>query len=139
MTHNTLWQVSLNNGETCQEGKGSYKEIEGESSPWQKLMAYIDAHSLDITSLSLRTKDGRTFNLPSAGNNPRFAMLDTLEKPRGYKMFRAVGQDIMRTDNKVISEEKYTVIEAQLKGLKLQIWVSEQNTDNAWSFVVRSK
>ena len=125
MTHTVRWQVSLNNGETCQEGRGAFEDIEGEASPWQKLQAYIDANGLRITALSLRTSDGRTFNLPSAGNNPRFAIVDIAEKPVKFAMFRALGQDVQNNKD-VVSEDLFTVIEAQYeKGLKSQIWVDE--------------
>lgn len=141
-THNVLWQVSLSNGETHQEGSISFPEIEGELSPWQKLLQYLKTGGkqgespLAITSLSLFTVDGRTFNVPSSGNNPRFQAFRVMEKPQGYKMFRAVASERNMTKNgEIINDrevDKYTVAAAVYDMYELQIWVDEHDTKNCW-------
>ena len=129
------WSVSLSNGETLYEEKGEYTTLQGQLSPWQKLLKYIQEKGLKITSLSLYTERGQRFNLPSAGKNPKFKEFTDAEKPISYRMFRKAGLDI--NNNKVESEERFTVIETTYSNnKKLQIWVSEQNPDISWSVLI---
>jgi len=140
--HRINWQVSLSNGETCYEGKGAFEEIPNQLSPWQKLLRYMGEGGFFITSLSLFTDDGRTFNLPSAGKNPKFAMLNKAEKPIDYKMFRAYAREAsLNKENKFeqSGEDLFTVAEAIYKDYSLQIWVDEHNTKNCWSLVITNK
>ncbi|RKZ11024.1 hypothetical protein DRQ25_00765, partial [Candidatus Fermentibacteria bacterium] len=116
------------------EEKGEYTTIAGELSPWQRLLKHIQENNLTITSLSLCTKEGRRFHLPSAGNNPRFKAFVEAEKPASYKMFRQIGVDIM--NGKAGSQELYTVIEAFYnENFGLQIWVCEK-TGHSWSLIL---
>lgn len=125
------WFVSLSDGQTLFEGKGDYKVIKGELSPWQRLLKTLDKRR--ITSLSLYTDDGKRFNLPSAGKNPKFKVFADAEMPESYNFFRKAGSDIM--EGQVQNYEVYTVIEAIYKDKKLQLWVSEANPDNCWTLV----
>jgi hypothetical protein len=128
--HNILWKVSLSNGETIHESIGLYKKIEGDLSPWNKLLKYCDENDLVITSLSLWSRKGKTYNLPSSGKQPRFRFFIEAEKPVAYKMFRAYSSDSYG------DYEHYTVAEAEYTdGKKLQIWVDEKNTNNSWVLV----
>jgi hypothetical protein len=131
-THNVRWAVSLSNGDTVYEEKGDYQTIDNELSPWQRLVKFIEENKLHITSLALYTEDGRRFNLPSAGNNPRFKAFDESKKPIIYKMFRRIGFDVIGKDQK---EEIFTIAQAEYEdGVKLQVWVDEQNF-NSWTLV----
>lgn len=134
-THTVRWIASLNNGETYHEEKGDYKTIEGELSPWQRLQKYIQEKGLRITSLGLQTAySERTYNLPSAGANPRFKAFEDAPKPVEYKMYRRAGVDIM--NGQAHNEEVYTVAEATYgDGRKLQIWVHE-TTLQAWTLII---
>lgn len=126
------WFVSLSDGQTIYEEKGDYKTIEGELSPWQRLQKHLD--NKRITSLSLYTDDGKRFNLPSAGRNPKFKVFAEAEMPQGYNFFRCAGADIK--NGKAQEYEVYAVAEAIYPNKKLQIWVSESNPDNSWTVVV---
>lgn len=139
LIHNALWQVSLSSGETFYEEKGDYISVPGQLSPWQRLQKYIVETKTEITSLSLYTNDGRTFNLPSSGKNPKFRPFSVSKKPIDYNMCRYLGQDIRITGSKqetIGSSDHFTVIEAIYPDYKLQVWVDEKNTRNSWTLVV---
>lgn len=140
-SHNVSWLVSLSNGETFLEGKGKFAEIPNEPSPWQKLIKYTAEKKVLITSLSLHTKDGRTFNLPSLGKNPKFKPFSEARKPLDYNLFRATSREMGavkgRAENIKISEW-YTVIEAIYPSYKLQLWVDEMDTRNSWVLLVEN-
>ena len=126
------WQVSLSDGTTVYEGKGDYLYIAGELSPWNRLLEHIKTNELRITSLSLYTDKGQTFNLPSAGKNPKFHLFASSPQPIGYKMFRAVGHDIDAQ-----SEDHFTVAEADYGDYRLQLWVDNQHPENCWTLLVK--
>jgi hypothetical protein len=126
------WKVSLSNGETLYEYKGDFVIIPGEISPWQKLLQYIAQNNLTITSMSLYTDGGQTFNLPSAGKNPKFHAFDIQEKPIAYTFSNRLGQDMIgQTDG-----DLFAIIEAEYNTYRLQIWVDRNNPKNTWSLVV---
>ncbi len=129
------WSCSLNNGHTYYEGKNDYIEIAGELSPYLRLLKYIKEKELKITSACLYSDDGRRWNLPAVGRNPKFRVFDTAEKPISYKFFRMLGMDMDLGGNKT-KEEIYSVIEAEYSdGKKLQTWVA-QNGGTSWSVIV---
>lgn len=133
--HTVNWGASLDNGETIYEGKGDYIAIEGELSPWQKLRKRMEDTGVRITSLSLYAADGRRWNLPSAGRNPKFRAFDAAPKPVGYRFFRKMGGDVLPSGD-VVDEDRYTCIEAQYEdGRAVQLWVDEK-TMNAWTLLV---
>ncbi len=136
MTHKVFWSASLSNGETLFENKGDYVEVVGELSPYNKLLKYCDDNCLDITSMSLYTDDGRTFNLPSSGQKPRFKEFQDIEKPYKYSCFRKAGAD-MNSDFKVSGANLFTVVEAVYFDYRVQLWVDEYNTKNCWCLIVR--
>jgi hypothetical protein len=139
-TKNALWLASLSNGQTFAEGKGDYVEIKGELSPWQRLRRYIVDKRVEITSLSLYTRDGRSFNLPSSGRNPKFRPFDVAQKPIDFILSRYFGRDLDVVDNKIVGlspSDHFTVIEAIYPDYKLQLWVDENNTRNCWTLVVK--
>lgn len=140
-TRHVFWQVSLSNGETFFENKGQFVMIPGELSPWQRLIKYIVANKLTITSLSLYTEDGRTFNLPSAGRNPKFNPFQLAEKPIDYNFSHTISREHEIVDNKVVGTlvvDWFATIEAIYKDYKLQLWVDENNTRNSWVLVVKN-
>jgi len=139
--NNVTWQVSLSNGETFFEGKGQFEEIAGIDSSWQRLIKYIAVNKLSITSLSLVTEDGRTFNLPSAGKNPKFKPFVDAEKPLDYELHRTISREHTVVNNQITKTENvdwFTYIEAIYPNYKLQLWVDENNTRNSWVLVVNN-
>jgi hypothetical protein len=129
-----LWTVSLSNGETLYEDKGNFQTIEGALSPWRRLLAYMEEKSLTITSLSLYTSDGRRWNIPSMGKNPKFHVFAAAPKPSGYRFFRKFGQD--QTGGNAGVEDHFTCIEAVYEGgTKMQVWVDESSL-TSWAFIV---
>jgi len=141
MTHKVKWQVSLSNGETFQEGRGMFEQIEGELSPWNKLLKYVEEVRAPITSLSLYTDDGRTFNLHSIGKNPKFASFDIGQKPYKLALERKFAADMAVEGGNAERESNFTTIAAWYslepiqKCIKLAIWVDEDNPDNCWSLL----
>jgi hypothetical protein len=138
--HKVKFKVSLNNGETFYEGKGDYVEIAGQLSPWQRLLKYTVDNKVEITSLSLYTDSGQTFNLPSSGKNPKFKPFRDIQKPIDYDLKRYVARELDTTringdltlDNIAVSEW-FTVIEAIYPDYKLELWVDEFNIQNCWT------
>lgn len=137
MTHNVAWQVSLSNGETVSEGLGRFSEVEGEISPWQKLLVYLSENNLQITSLSL-VNVYRTFNLPSAGKNPKFRPFSLSPKPLGYECRRYVSREAHTGKELALASphELFTVGVAIYKDYELQLWVDENATENCWTLLV---
>lgn len=132
--HKALWMVSLSNGENHHEEKGDYQTIAGELSPWQRLKRYIAINGLQITSLSVYTADGRYFNLPSAGRNPKFRAFADITPPLGFNLFRQMGSDVTPTGEAIGEPDLFTVIEAQYPDRTLQIWV-DNKTFNSWTLI----
>ena len=133
-THKVLFTIGLSNGETITEEKGDYQTIPGELSPWRRAQAYILSNGVSITSLSLYTPDGKRWNLPSAGKNPRFAAFAEAEKPKDFNFYRKMGGEVMG-DGSVADQEIYAVIEAKYDGgITLQLWV-HNDTHACWTMV----
>lgn len=133
-----LFTVSLANGETIAEGKGNFQVIEGALSPWQRLCEYLVEKQTTITSLSLYTADGRRFNLPSAGKNPKFHALHSAPVPTDFRFFRKAAADIEPSGTaKSEFNDLYAVIEARYEsGVVLQTWVCEADPSKSWSFIL---
>lgn len=125
-----FWTASLSDGHTHYEGKNEYQEIKGELSPWLRLIQHIENKGLEITSLSLYMNTGERWNLPSAGTNPKFKMIDRAVNPVGYRFFRVLKKEIPEG-----KEERYNIIEAIFSNYKLQVWVSLDGK-TSWSVVV---
>lgn len=129
--HEVHFIAGLSSGETITEGNGNFQIIKGALSPWQRLLRYCEETGAHITSLSLATADGKRWNLPSAGKNPKFKAFADAPKPITYRFFRKMGGDVMT--GRVTNEERYAVAEAHYQnGTTLQVWVDKQ-TQNAWS------
>jgi len=138
-TRSALWQVSLSTGETFQEGHFPFQDVPGDLSPWQRLLQHISAAKARITSLSLFTEEGRTWQLPSNGKNPRFRAFTDLPPPLGFRFFRVYGQD-MNADGVLSGEaDHFSVIAADYPACSLQVWVSETHPDNSWALVCPPK
>lgn len=145
-THNVFFKASLSNGETFYEGKPPFQEVEGELSPWQKLIQYTIDKKVVITSLALYTQYGGTWSLPSSGKNPHFHSFKEVEKPIDFNYFHALATEanIVPDDNKMVVDKStqkvkdfYVVIEAIYPDYKLQIWVDELNVRNSWALAVK--
>ncbi len=130
------WKVSLSNGETLYEHKGDYCVVEGELSPWNRLLQYLTDNSLTITSISLYTDSGKSFNLPSMGKNPKFHAFAVAPKPLSYSFFNKMGQDALGGDD--MQTDLFAVIEAKYEHTALQLWVDRNNTNNVWSLIVEA-
>lgn len=133
MTHNILFKASLSNGETLIEDKGILRG-DANGSPWVKLQQYVADNGLTITSLSLFTKDGRTFNLPSMAENPRFKAAQGAQ-PVSYMVKRNMAANISR-GGETMASELFTVGVANYDGYRLEIWVDENNPRNSWSLIL---
>lgn len=132
--HKVLFILGLSNGETITEEKGDYQTIPGELSPWRRAQEYILRSGVTITSLSLYTPDGRRWNLPSAGKNPRFSAFAEAEKPKGFNFYRKMGGEVMG-DGSIEEQEIYAVIETYFDGgITLQLWV-HNDTYASWSLI----
>jgi hypothetical protein len=130
--------VSLSNGENHYEEKGAFKTIKGELSPWQRLIRHVAKNGLRITSLAVYTDDGRYFNLPSAGKNPKFKAFGEAEPPRDFNQFRQMAGDVLNNGDgtgTIQDPDIFTVIEAQYEDHKLQLWV-DNKTLNCWTLKV---
>ena len=138
MTHKVRWHVGLSNGENYTEGNAPFDEIKGELSPFLRLDKYLLDNKLEIKSLCLIAEDGRTFNLPSAGNNPKFQYFKELDKPIDYWVERVMNRELHVSGGKVAGETPlglFTIAVAIYPDYELQIWVDENNTKNSWSVV----
>lgn len=134
-THRVMWAASLSNGEDAHENKGKFLHVDGERSPWGKLVAYMKETGTRVTSLRLVVADGRTFNLPSSGKRaPKFDNFHGAAKPHTLRCYRAYGQDSVydveagTTTPIPGTQDLYTIIEAEYFTHKTQLWVSEENT-----------
>ena len=128
--HTVKWQVGLSNGENFKEDKGQFETSPGALSPWQRLLAYLEEHQVTITSLSLCTDDGRRWNLPSAGKNPKFKAFADAPQPVGYRFYRKLGGDVM--NGAIQQPERYAVVEATYEdGHTMQLWVDDA-TQASW-------
>jgi hypothetical protein len=133
--HTVLWSVSLSNGDTIHEEKGEYVTQAGLLSPWQRLLLFLEKEKLLVTSLSLYSNDGRRWNIPSAGKNPKFKAFAEAPKPVSYRMFRRMGGDVIGT-GEITHKEIFTVAEAKYEsGVVLQVWV-DNATGNSWTLIV---
>jgi hypothetical protein len=132
-THLVKWKASLSNGETFYECKGDYQDIPDQLSPWQRLQKYISDNKLEMTSLSLYTDKGQTWQLPSSGTNPKFRQES--KKPLDFNMFRKVSREARVVNLKAEKDKRtewFTVISAIYPDGEIQIWVDEYNTNNCW-------
>lgn len=140
-----LFTSSLSNGETITEEKGNFETIEGALSPWQRFLQYTEENNLKITSLSLCTRDGRRWNIPSAGKSPKFRQFNEIPKPVSFRLFRIKARESGQVNsmseavaelNKAEDLDIHTVIEATYEsGSKLQVWVSEESL-TSWSVIL---
>lgn len=126
----TRWKVGLSNGAVHVEGHDLFQVVPGELSPWLKLMEYLKQRDLTITSLSI-ISGGDTFNLPSAGNNPKFKAFADAKKPLSFNFYRMLGADL-NGDRKT---DLFSVAEAVYTTYRLQLWVEDFNPQNCWVLV----
>ena len=134
--HNVRWSVSLSNGETLFEGRGDYKEIPGELSPWQRLQNHLVVVKAEITSMGLLCENYTRYNLPSRGTNPKFHEFHSQEKPLDFELRRKVGQDRTPQGEAIGEPDLFTTAVAIYPDYELQIWINEKNPEVAYSLVV---
>lgn len=125
------FKVSLSNGETLYEGKGNFQRLAGLEAPYARLLSYISENNLNITSFALYTDTGKVFNLPSLGNNPKFKEFQEIKKPLSYNLFRKLGKNIEANS----TEDLLVCAEAYYSGIRLQLWVDDNNPDNSWVLI----
>jgi len=141
------WLVSLSNGETAIEGKSPYEEIEGELSPWQRLIRYIALNKLHITTIRIQIDvdnlPTRTFNLPSLSPKAKWGNLKPI-LPSGFNYFRRVEQT-MRPDYvdetgihglHPEAEIHFIEIHAYYPNFKLVTIVEEDTGNESWSLIL---
>lgn len=141
--------ASLSNGETIIEGKNDWCWIDGQKSPWNRLIRYSVDKKLTITSLSLYTPSGATYTLPPIGRKAKFAGYSNRsenEIPVDFEVKRFIARDMkiagIKNDlkiEKVNILEFYTIAEAIYKNFTLQLWVDENNQKNSWSVIKVNK
>ncbi len=117
------WKAELSNGEFVLE-----EVIEGEKSPWLRLLDYLAEKDLKIVNLSLSNGE-MSYNLPNLKNAPQFKAFFEVDQPLGYKFFRMVGSNL---DNS--KDDLFAVIEADYGDKKLQLWVDE-SSNNCWCII----
>lgn len=133
--HQVQFIIGLSNGEMITEGKRDYQRTAGELSPWMRALRYIAESGVNITSLSLYTADGKRWNLPSAGKNPKFRECGEYPVPVSFNFFRKAGIDVSPDGSQEVSDV-YAVAEAQYPdGHRVQLWVNDE-TMNAWTFYI---
>ncbi len=132
--HQALFQVSLSNGETIFEGKGDYQGIEGQPSPWQRLLSHLAVSAATITSLAIYA-GARRYMLPSVGKGgPNFIAYQEAPRPIGFTFYRKLGQNLNATMQPTSNAEVFAVAQATMPdGSKLELWVSDENPDNCWT------
>lgn len=139
--HNVKWQVGLSNGETFFEDKGNFCIVEGEPSPWQRLLLYLAENKASITSLSLITDSGQRWNLPSAGNRPKFKAFEDAETPVDFDCFRKVAFDVVNTEKEIdlatTPHDLFTVAQAEFENYFLEVWVNENNPRHSWTLILK--
>lgn len=125
--------VGLSNGENLIEGEGILSRKEGELSPWNKLIHYLQENELSIKSLSLVCKTdigNRHYNLPNEKRKFRG------EIPIGYNCFRKGAMDGGSGSSNL---EFYTCAEAIYPEFKVQLYVSELDPDKCHVNIVKEK
>ena len=136
MIKKVRWIASLSNGQTLYEERGNFKTIDGELSPWLRLLSYATENNLSITSIALTFDERTRYNLSSLGKNPKFHAFAQAAKPVAFNFFRKLGGDVI--DGKVNAEtaDHFGVIEAQYEsGQVVQVWVDDAN-GNTWTLMV---
>jgi len=145
------FKASLSNGEVFFEGKTPLEWIEGEREPFSRLINYSTSIGSTITSLGLFTLDGRTYNLPSSGKDPKFLRMIPEYKtfmeaiaPIDYQVERKAKMTVMvkrpEVKKAVIDPGNFhldfTVAKAIYPDYALEVWVSETDPRNSWTIVV---
>ena len=150
-TVHARWLVSLSDGTTAIEGKHPFEEIEGQLSPWQRLVRHCAINNLIFTAIRIELdveKDGQVFthhfNLPSKSPKQKWAHLKPLI-PTHFDYHRRVE---MMMGNAQINEQgalqvekvggdvKYIEITAYYPDFNLMILVDEDNASESWSLIV---
>lgn len=144
------WLVSLSNGDTAIEGKPPYEEIEGELSPWQRLIRYLSFNKLSITGIRIQldsdTNPTRTFNLPSLSPKAKWINRKPI-LPIGFNYFRTVEQvmtvesvdekgQINGLERKENLDTHYIEIHAYYPTFTLVFIVDEDTGNESWAMIL---
>jgi len=133
MAKKVRWITSLSNGETLYEERGNFKTIDGELSPWLRLLSYLEDNDLKITSIALTYDERTRYNLPSTSNSPKFHAFSEADKPVSFNFFRKYGGNVIDGSVDTATADHFTVIEALYEdGKTVQVWVDEAN-GNSWT------
>tara|TARA_R110000851_G_scaffold96046_2_gene208435 strand:+ start:1929 stop:2339 length:411 start_codon:yes stop_codon:yes gene_type:complete len=136
MTKKVRWIASLSNGQTLYEERGNFKTIQGELSPWLRLLLYLTENNLAITSIALTFDERTRYNLPSLSKSPKFHAFATAAKPVAFNFFRKMGGDVIDGSIDADTADHFAVIEAQYEGGQvIQVWVDDSN-GNTWTLLV---
>lgn len=136
--------VTLSNGEKVIENRGDYRWIDGQPSPWNRLITYVAKNKLSISWLGLVTEDGQVYNLPMSGGKSRFAEFNKPDsiKPNYYevKRFLARDMDVVAENRRANIQdvrvvEFYTIAEAIYTGFTVQLWVDEIHPKRSYTVV----
>lgn len=136
MTKKVRWIASLSNGETLYEERGNFKTIQGELSPWLRLLSYLTEKDLTITSIALTFDERTRYNLPSLSKSPKFHAFSTAAKPVAFNFFRKLGGNVIDGKIDPRTADHFAVIEAQYEsGQVVQVWVDDSN-GNTWTLML---
>jgi hypothetical protein len=135
--------ASLSDGSTIVEGKNDYAWIDGQKSPWVRLVNYAIKNKLLITSLSLLAPSGAVVTIPPVGKFAKsvaFSGRTEADVPVDYDVSRYIERAIMghktpdgkSTIEEVSIEKHYTIASALYKKFKIQVWVDEFDPRNTW-------
>ena len=146
----TRWLASLSDGKMAIEGKGKFREIPNEPSPWQKLIKYLYANKVSITGLRIQVlKDGKivnTYHLPTSSDKGRFHYLSSL-KPQRFNYFRRYAEVMTAESVKegVITVgsgkdvERHIEVHAIYEDFVLMIIVEEKEGNKSWVQIIPRK
>jgi hypothetical protein len=134
----TKWLASLSDGTLAIEGVEPFADVAGELSPWQKLLAYLEPHTVYITGMRVQVfKDGeatRTYNLPSfnktpEGNHQKWTKLRPFD-PHYYTYRRWV------TCSSTTEKDHHQIeVRAHYVGYSVSLFVDEDEGNECWVVV----
>jgi hypothetical protein len=134
----TRWLAALSDGTVAIEGIAPFEEIENELSPWQKLLAHLDAKGLYITGMRIQVfkcgEPARTYNLPSynktpKGNHEKWVTLRPRD-PLDYSYRRWVTRSLTTKE-----ERHHIEVRAEYASFSVSLFVDEDEGNESWVVV----
>lgn len=140
--------ASLSDGTVVTEGRNGWEWIDGQPSPWTRLITHTAKNNISINSVSLATPDGASFTLPPMTGKPRFtgyAGIKPEERPFDYDVSRRLIRDMdvgVINDRAEIEKstikEFYTYVTAFYKDFNVELWVNEMDLRSSWLVLKRT-